>query len=192
MSEPLRPGGRPTEPYTPPRRRSQRNRAVVVGSLILIAFAAGLMYLVVDFASEQPDKVDLPGGDTFVVGSAERFAERIDSQRAPILFKDPLSSSAGREIYVLHDGDDIDAGWYAVLAYAPGAERSVECLLQWDIEEQHFEDPCGEETYDADDPSLIRFEAEVNSNRAVEVDLRSASDDSTTEEGEGATTTTSG
>lgn len=174
MTEPLRPGGPVPAGYTPPRRRSQRNRMVIVGSLVLIAFAAVLMWLVVDFASEQPDKVDLPGGDTFVVGSAERFAERIADQRAPILFKDPLSSQPGREIYVLHDGTDPDDGWSAVLAYAPGAKRAVECILRWEIPSQHFVDPCGGRTYESSSSDLVRFPADVNENGIVEVDLRAA------------------
>ena len=160
-------------PYTPPPRRSARYRARVIGSLILVAVSAVLMYLVVDFASEQPDQANLPGGDTFVVGEAERFAERIADQGEPILFKDPLSSRPGREIYVIHAGGDPEDGWSAVLAYAPDAERRVECILRWDRDDRHFVDPCGDETYRTDDARLIRFTAEVNDDDKVEVDLRS-------------------
>ena len=162
----------PAARYRPPRRRSRRNRAVVVGSLILVAFAVVLMWLVVRFASNRPDDVNLPGGDTFVVGDAERFADRIDDQRAPILFKDPLSSRPGREIYVVHTGTDHETGWSAVLAYAPGAPREVRCILRWSADAARFEDPCGDTDYEVDDERLTRFEAEVNDAGRVEVNLR--------------------
>lgn len=165
--------------YTPPPRRSTRLKARIAGGVVLVAMSALLMWLVVDLASDNPDQANLPGGDTFVVGEAERFAERIDEQRTPIFFKDPLTAGAGREIYVLHDGDDPDDGWYAVLAYADPADRDLECALRWDVKEQHFVEPCTEETYEADDQRLTRFDAEVNDDGKVEVDLRSAGADAT-------------
>ena len=159
--------------YTPPPRRSQKLKARVIGSILLVAVSAVLMFLVVDLASDNPETANLPGGDTFVVGESERFAERIEEQRAPIFFKDPLTAGAGREIYVLHDGDDPEDGWYAVLAYVDADDRKLECALRWEVEEQHFVDPCTDETYDADDAALTRFEADVNDDGKVEVDLRS-------------------
>ena len=162
-----------TEPYIPPRRRSQRNKAVVVASVILVAIASGLTWLVVDYASEQPEQVNLPGGDTFVVGDAERFAERIADQRTPLFFKDPLTAGAGRDIWVLHEGRDHEDGWYAIEAYADDAPRKLECALQWDVDAQEFTDPCSDESYEPDDDALRRYEATVNDAGKVEVDLRS-------------------
>lgn len=159
--------------YRPPPRRSQKLKARVVGSIVLVLTAALLMWLVVELASDNPETANLPGGDTFVVGDAERFAERIEEQRAPIFFKDPLTAGAGREIYVLHDGDDPEDGWYAVLAYVDADNRKLECALRWDIPKRVFVDPCTDETYERDDARLTRFEAEVNDDDKVEVDLRS-------------------
>jgi hypothetical protein len=159
--------------YSPPPRRSQKLKARVIGAVVLVAMSALLMWLVVGLASDNPETANLPGGDTFVVGEAERFARRIDEQRAPIFFKDPLTAGAGREIYVLHDGDDPEDGWYAVLAYVDTADRKLECALRWDVEEEHFVHPCTDETYDADDDALTRYEATVNDDGKVEVDLRS-------------------
>lgn len=159
--------------YTPPPRRSRKLKARVIGSIVLVAISAVLMWLVVGLASDNPETANLPGGDTFVVGEAERFARRIDEQRAPIFFKDPLTAGAGREIYVLHDGNDPEDGWYAVLAYVEPEERKLECALRWEVEDQHFVDPCTDETYEADDDALTRYEATVNDDEKVEVDLRS-------------------
>ena len=147
-------------------------RARVVGAVLLVALSALLMWVVVDLASNNPDQANLPGGDTFVVGEADRFAERIEEQ-GPILFKDPLSSRPGREIYVLHDGGDPDDGWSAVLAYAPEGSREVSCVLRWETDDAVFVDPCGEDAYEPDDSRLIRFDTTVNDDGKVEVDLRS-------------------
>jgi len=160
--------------YTPPPRRSQKLKARVAGGVMLVALSALLMYAVVDLASDNPDQANLPGGDTFVVGEAERFARRIDEQRAPIFFKDPLTAGAGREIYVLHDGGDPEDGWSAVLAYAAPESRKLECALRWDIADRRFVDPCTDETYAPDDRRLTRFDAEVNDDGKVEVDLRTS------------------
>jgi hypothetical protein len=157
--------------YTPPPRRSQKMRARVGGAVVLVALSALLMWVVVDLASNNPEEANLPGGETFVVGEADRFADRIEEQ-GPILFKDPLSSRPGREIYVLHDGGDSDEGWSAVLAYAPDARREVACILRWEAKDAVFVDPCGAETYEPDDDRLTRFVATVDDGK-VEVDLRS-------------------
>ena len=163
-----------TDPgYTPVPRRSQKLRARVIGSLVLVAVAGGLMYVVVGLASRNPDQANLPGGDTFVVGDAERFASRIAEQRAPIFFKDPLTAGAGREIYVLHQGNDPEEGWSAVLAYVDAENRRLECVLQWRPREGDFRDPCSGETYEPDDGALTRYEVDMRDDGKVEVDLRS-------------------
>lgn len=144
----------------------------MIAGIVLVAMSAALMWLVVDLASDNPEQANLPGGDTFVVGEADRFAALIDEERAPIFFKDPLTAGAGREIYVLHDGGDPEEGWFAVLAYADADDRKLECALRWDADDSQFVDPCTDATYDPDDERLTRFTAEVNDEGRVEVDLR--------------------
>ncbi|HEX7166709.1 MAG TPA: hypothetical protein VF230_06990 [Acidimicrobiales bacterium] len=161
-----------SEPYRPPRRRSERNKAVVIGSLVLVAISSVLTWLVVDYAAENPGEVNLPGGDRFVVGEAERFAERIREQRTPLFFKDPLTAGPGREIWVLHDGDQVDAGWYAVRAYAPDDPHELRCALEWVTVDRVFRSPCSGRTYQRDDDALTRYPAEVNADGKVEVNLR--------------------
>jgi len=160
-------------PYRPPRRRRDKTRLAVSASIIGVLIAALLGWFVLDFAAERPDKVNL-GDDTFVVGGAERLASRIGRDRAPFLFKDPLTSAPGREVYVQHVGTDPKRGWFAIEAYASGSPRELRCILQWDAERAVFEDPCGGDSYPADGTGLRRYPAKVNGDGDVEVNLRTS------------------
>lgn len=135
-----------------------------------LALTTILVLFTVRFASQRPDDINL-GDKTFVVGRADRFAERIDSQRTPILFKDPLTSRPGRELYVQHLGTDEKIGWLAIEAYAPG-QRKLECILGWDRDEQQFRDPCSDQTYPADGTGLVTYPGKVDDRTAVVIDLR--------------------
>ena len=135
-----------------------------------VALTAILVLFTVRFASQRPDDINL-GDKRFVGGRADRFAERIDSQRTPILFKDPLTSRPGRELYVQHLGTDVKVGWLAIEAYAPG-ERKLECILGWDRDSQQFRDPCTDQTYPADGTGLRTYPGEVDDRTAVVIDLR--------------------
>ena len=152
-----------------PRRR-QRNRAVVISSLLGVVFAAGLVFLVVSYASERPDEVNL-GDRVFEVGRADRLARRITEQREPFLFKDPLNRE--RELYVQHLGRDPKKGWLAFEAYAPDAPRELRCLLDWQRDQRHFRNPCGQPaTFPEDGAGLVSYEAKVDDRGLVVVDLR--------------------
>ena len=156
--------------YVPPRRRSDRNKAVVAGSLGAVLAAVLIIWLVVRYASENPDDVNL-ARRTFPVGRATRLAEEIE-ENGPFLFKDPLTSRAGRELYLQHVGDDVKKGWVAIEAYAPGAPREVRCVLRWMGDA--FDDPCGDTSFDAAGSGLTTYPAKVNTAGVVEVDLRSS------------------
>ena len=157
--------------YVPPRRRSDRYKAVLIGSIAAVLTAVVVIWLVVRYASQNPDDVNL-ARRTFPVGKATRLAEEID-ERGPFLFKDPLTSRAGRELYLQHIGDDVKKGWVAIEAYAPDAPREVRCVLRWTGD--GFDDPCSERSFEADGEGLIRYRASVNGAGSVEVDLRSRS-----------------
>lgn len=153
-----------------PVRRRQRTRAVVAASVLAVVVAAGLVYLVVDYASQRPDEVNL-GDRVFQVGRATRLARRIDEQREPFLFKDPLNRE--RELYVQHLGTDPKKGWLAFEAYAPDAPRQLRCLLDWQPQQRRFRNPCGEpSTFPADGAGLVSYRANVDGNGIVVVDLR--------------------
>jgi hypothetical protein len=151
-------------------RNRRRTRSIVAASLAGLLATVVLVGFVVRFASQRPDEVNL-GDKRFVVGRADRFADRIEEQGAPILFKDPLTSKPGRELYVQHLGDDEKKGWLAVEAYSPG-ERKLTCLLTWDTETDEFVDPCSDERYPADGTGLVVYPGEVDDRTAVVIDLR--------------------
>jgi hypothetical protein len=155
-------------------RSARRTRSIVLASIAGVVAAAVLVALVVNFASKQPEKANL-GGSTFRVANAKRLAERIDEQHAPFLFKDPLTSGPGREVYLVHLSKDATKGWEAVSAYAPDAPHQLRCILVWDIPQRRFKDPCGSATFDAAGTGLTRYPAKVEANGQVYVDLRTPS-----------------
>jgi hypothetical protein len=146
-------------------------RTIVGLSLLAVAFGGLLLFFVTSFAARHPSDVNL-GPSTFPVGKASRLAARVRDQRAPFLFKDPLTSSAGRELYVQHLGNDDKRGWLAFSAYAPNAPHEVRCILQWSPSGLTFRDPCGGTTYPADGSSLQQYPTKVNAKGVVIVDLR--------------------
>ena len=141
-----------------------------MAALFGVFVAALLVVFVVRFASQRPDDVNL-GEDRFEVGRADVFARAI-RRDGPILFKDPLTSRPGREIYVQHLGDDEEEGWFALDAYAPGAPREERCILEWDQDERVFRDPCGDAEIPADGTGVRTYEGEVDERSAVIIDLR--------------------
>ena len=159
-----------TGPQFPRVRNPRRTRMVVGAAIFGVVLAAALVLLVVRFASQRPDDVNL-GNDRFEVGRADVFARAIDRD-GPILFKDPLTSRAGREIYVQHLGDDEDEGWLALDAYAPGAPREERCILEWNGDDEVFTDPCGEAEVPADGEGVRTYPGEVDDRGAVIIDLR--------------------
>jgi hypothetical protein len=152
-----------------PRRRRppNRGRLIVTGSLIAVAFAAVLLFFVVDFASENPGQVNL-GPSVFRLGNAARLAREID-ERGPFLFKDPLNRE--REVYVQHVGADPNAGWSAIRAYA--SRETVECLLRWERDQRRFVDPCTAQAYPPGGEGLVTYPAHVDKG-VVSIDLRTS------------------
>ena len=160
-----------TGPPSYPRvRNPRRTRSIVVASITGVFLTALLLLFVVRFASERPDDVNL-GDKRFILGRADVFAERIDEQGAPILFKDPLTSRPGRELYVQHLDEDVEEGWLAIEAYGPGPKR-LACILVWEAEDARFRDPCSDTTYPADGDGLKTYPVDVDERGAVVIDLR--------------------
>ncbi|MGH9177956.1 MAG: hypothetical protein ACRD0N_05310 [Acidimicrobiales bacterium] len=161
------------------RARPGRSPAVMVATVLAVLVSAALMWSVVRFASENPDKANL-GDPVFQVGRAERLAEEIDD-RGPFLFQDPLARGGGRNLYVQHLGDDPDEGWLAVEARRP--DRPA-CVVEWDLEAETFVD-CDGDRFPADGEGLTTYHGTVEGGQ-VSIDLRTAS-----AEDETATTTSS-
>ena len=138
----------------------------MAGSLIVLAVVSVLVLVVVRFASENPDQVNL--GPSVFRFKAERLDGEIE-ERGPFLLKDPLNR--GREVYVQHLGDDAGTGWLAVRAYA--SRESLDCLLRWDGPAEQFVDPCTGQRYPPGGEGLTTYPARVEDGMVV-VDLRTS------------------
>ncbi len=130
-----------------------------------LALSAAVLWSVVRFAAENPDKANLDN-PVFTVGRAERLAREID-ERGPSLFQDPLSRGRGRNIYLQHLGDDHDDGWVAVEARLPDDPG---CTVAWRPARQAFVDCHGDE-HPANGSGLTTYPASVTDG-VVRVDLR--------------------
>ena len=151
-------------PYRPQLRRRRKPTTVFVASVIALTIAALILWWAVRLASNNPEIAKL-GPEVFRF-DAEDLAEEIDD-RGPFLLKDPLNR--GRELYVQHTGGSPKRGWQAISAYA--GDIDVECLLQWEEDDEAFVDPCTDKTYPADGEGLTRYPVKVVDGR-VEVNLK--------------------
>jgi hypothetical protein len=131
---------------------------------VAAAFAVLVMFLVVRYASQNPDRANL--GAEVVRLDAERTAARI-RETGPYPMQDPVGD---RDVYLQHTGDDPGRGWVLVHAYPPG-EAEKKCALVWDVERDLFEAPCSKRTYPADGSGLTTYPAPVVDGRVV-IDLR--------------------
>jgi hypothetical protein len=153
----------------PARRPTDRGApATIVAAAVAVAVAAGMVWLVVRFASQNPDKANL-GDPVFQVGRASRLAEEVDD-RGPFLFQDPLSAGRGRNLYIQHLGDDPDEGWSAIEARLPDDPA---CAVEWDRARGEFVD-CRDGRHPADGGGLTTYRGTVDDGQ-VSVDLRTGS-----------------
>jgi hypothetical protein len=159
-----------TVPNLPRVENPRRTKAIVAGAVLAVVVTGLAVLLVVRFASQRPDEVNL-GKQRFEVGSAEVFAKAI-RRDGPILFKDPLTKRPGREIYVQHLGDDEDEGWLALDAYAPGAPRQERCILRWEAKRRAFTDPCGDARVSEDGAEVRTYPGDVDDRGVVVIDLK--------------------
>lgn len=140
---------------------------IVVGTLIALGISAALVWAVVRFASENPDKANL-GDPIFNIGQATRLSKEID-KRGPFLFQDPLSLGRGRNLYVQHLGTDITKGWSAIEARLP---NDPACGVTWVRSRETFVD-CHDEQHPPDGTGLTTYRGTVLNGR-VRVDLRTS------------------
>lgn len=140
----------------------------MAAAVLGLALAAGITWLVIAYASSHPDEVRI-GDRLFEVGQARRLSEPI-GREGPLLFKDPLNR--GRELYLQHVGGDVQEGWLAFEAYAPGSPREPRCQLRWLQPSRRFVDECSGGTYPADGSGLWSYPATVDDRGMVVVDLR--------------------
>lgn len=133
-----------------PRRRTAKARIwAAVGGL---AIAAGLLLGATVWVANGNGKGDLAPRGEFAVGSTKRLAAEIDD-RGPFLFPD-ASPEHKRDLYIQHLGRDLDVGWWAIGALAPG-QTDRECFIVWTGDE--FQDPCTKQIYPANGDGLTKY-----------------------------------
>ena len=148
-----------------PKLNLPRTIAFATASL---AAGIGLLFLIVWLAGSGDVQFKL-GDDVFEVGDAERFAGIIADDEQPILF---TSLSRGRPIYVQHIGDDPLIGWSAFDARSPSDPDGCENGLVWEVGNQLFRDSCSPgDTYPPDGAGLLQYQASVDAEGTLIVDL---------------------
>lgn len=170
---------------SPVERRTTRSTttAIVVGIAGVVA-GIGLVFFVVNLAGRGGEDLQIRiGDDRFEAGSAEGRADSI-AEDGPILFPDVAGTT--RDIYLQHIGDDVEAGWLAFNAVAPGKAR--DCFLQWQADTEDFVD-CDDDRYPADGGDLPSYPVAVEDGELfvdINAEFREDGDEGTTEEDEGA------
>lgn len=138
------------------RRTSRSTTTAIVVALAGVVAGLGLVWFVVSLAGSGGENVEIRlGDDRFPAGPAESRAATIDDG-GPILFADVAGRS--RDILLHHVGDDAETGWYAVGAAPVGKPR--DCVLQWQADDEVFED-CDGERFAIDDPGLASYPVTV-------------------------------
>ena len=147
-----------------PRRTSPRQAVTlgVTGVVIALALLFGLAVL----AGRGDVDANL-GEDVFEAGRTDEAARAIYSD-GPLLLGDVAGGD--RDVYLQHLGDAEGRGWLVFDARAPGASR--DCSLEWQADDERFEDPCNGTTYPADGEGLRQYDVEVTDER-LRVNLRS-------------------
>ncbi|HEX2039418.1 MAG TPA: hypothetical protein VHF47_06755 [Acidimicrobiales bacterium] len=130
-----------------------------------LAFAGLVLFLTVQYVSQNPDEANL--GAQVIRVQAERMAQRIE-ETGPLPFQDP---NGDRDVYLQHTGDDAEKGWVLVLAYPAGREGERRCAITWDAKRDEFRSPCTGSTHPPDGAGLTTFPAPVEDGKVV-IDLR--------------------
>jgi hypothetical protein len=89
---------------------------------------------------------------------------------------DPLQGD--RDLFIQHLSAQVDEGWVAILANAPGTERGT-CVLQWLPDTGEFDDPCSDALYPASGAGLVTYPITVNDDGRLVLDLRDSGPGST-------------
>ena len=141
-----------------------RSAAVVAGIALFVAFALGIVAIVV--AQNSGDIEVRLGDDTFRSLDADAMSAEI-AENGPILFPDVGGGT--RDIYLQHLGTDAESGWLAFDARIAGTDRT--CNVTWDVATEQFEDPCRAGTsYPADGTGLDQIPVYVEEGDVI-VDL---------------------
>jgi len=143
---------------------------VVAGLMGVIA----LIVVVTQITSQTADGgVTINVGDQkFRPGPAETIAELIDDG-GPLLLSDVASGD--RDLIVQHIGDDPQTGWFA---FAPRpADAARDCAVQWQDDDEVFNDPCDGTQYPAEGTGLTSYPVVIDTDGILVIDLNAESRD---------------
>ena len=147
------------------KRGSRSTTTAVLVALAGVVAGLGLMLFMINLASRGGETVEVRlGDDRFDAGFADGPQGRAAAvaEGGPILFADVAGGD--RDLILQHLGDDPLSGWYAFAAAAPGKPR--DCFVQWQADEQVFEDCDGDE-YPADGEGLTTYVVAVEDGRLL-------------------------
>ena len=154
----LRPPGRPSA------LKHNKGVALVLSGLLGLLSAGLLVLFVVNLLSATGGKG--LGRNDFSAGRASFLAEEY-ANRGPILFQ---ALQGDKDVYLLHQGDDAAAGWWAVQAAPPGRPRR--CGVRYDAAGLRFVDGCDPSAlYPLSGTGLTAFPVEVHKGPEVVIDL---------------------
>ena len=139
---------------------SVNTRRIVLGAMTAVAVVVGLWLIAAGPASDR--SVSNLGTDRFDSLRPQNVAR--DAAEGPIYFRDPLNE--GRDIYLTHDGGDIDAGFRAFSAL----NADTGCLLQYDPDANDLFDVCDGSRKSVDFAGQLEYPITIRDDRLV-IDL---------------------
>jgi hypothetical protein len=145
------------------KRTSRSTTTAILVALAGVVAGLGLMWFMVNLASQGGDSVEIRlGDDRFDAGWADGDGGRAAAvaEGGPIIFADVAGGS--RDIILQHVDDDTLTGWVAFAATAPGKDR--DCFLQWQSDDEVFED-CDGDVFPADGEGLTVYPVDVEDGR---------------------------
>ncbi len=153
-----------------PQLNLPKTIAFAVASL---AIGVGLLFVIVWLTGSGDLQLKI-GDDVFEVGDAERFADIVAEDDQPLLWA-PLSR--GVPVYLQHLGDDPTTGWTAFDARSPSDPEGCETGLLYEQGNEIFRDTCSpSDTYPASGEGLLQFDARVDLDGQLIVDLNQDED----------------
>lgn len=151
------------------KRTSRSTTTAVIVALAGVVAGLGLMWFMVNLASQGGDSVQIRlGDDRFPAGPAESRAAS-----APIIFGDV--AGGGRPIILTHTGDDPLEGWTAIAVILPG--KPDDCAVEWDPDEEVFVD-CDGDIFATEGEGLTTYPVVVEDGRLyVDINAEFREDD---------------
>lgn len=139
---------------------STNARRLLLGTVTVIAVMLGLWLIAVGPGSDR--EVSNLGPDRFESLRPRNVARA--AAEGPVFFPDPIRE--GRDIYITHDGGDLDDGFAAFSA----VNENTGCLLQYDRAAGDLFDVCDESRHSVDFAGQLEYPVSVRDDRLV-IDL---------------------